>query len=128
MKGSRSGGKVMRNRGFTLLEVLITMVILSVGLLALAGLMACTTRNNSFGGHMTEGAILVQDKLEELRATLWDIIPDGTRSDNSTSSTGILFTRRWTVVTNGNMKTVTLSVSWNDRIDHSVSLVSVISR
>jgi hypothetical protein len=77
---------------------------------------------------MTEGATLVQDKLEELKATLWDNIADGTRSDNSTSSTGILFTRSWTVVTNGNMKTVTLSVSWNDRINHSIRLVSVISR
>jgi type IV pilus assembly protein PilV len=128
IKGTRSGDKVMRDRGFTLLEVLITLVILSVSLLALAGLMVCTTRNNSFGGHMTEGATLVQDKLEELKATFWDNIADGTRSDNSTSSTGIPFTRSWTVVTNGNMKTVTLSVTWNDRINHSIRLVSVISR
>jgi Tfp pilus assembly protein PilV len=104
------------------------MVILSVGLLALAGLMVCSTRNNSYGGHMTEGATLVQDKLEELKATLWDGIADGTQADSATSSTGTLFNRSWTVVTNGNMKTVTLSVSWNDSTNHSISLISVITR
>lgn len=104
------------------------MVIISVSLLALAGLMAVAARNNSNGGHMAEGVTLAQDKLEELKATHWDAISDGVQSDSPMSSTGKLFTRRWSIATNGNMKTVTLSVSWNDRINHSINLVSVISR
>ena len=35
-------------RGFTLLEVLIALVILSIGLLALASLTTTVIRNNSF--------------------------------------------------------------------------------
>ena len=61
-----------RSSGFTLIEVLIALVILSVALLGLAGLMVQTTKNTSFGGLMTEGATFAQDKLEELRATPWD--------------------------------------------------------
>ena len=59
----------MKSNGFTLIEILISIVILSISLLALAGLMATTTRNTSFGGHITEAATFAQDKLEQLRVT-----------------------------------------------------------
>jgi len=57
-----------KSKGFTLIEMLISLVILAISLLALAGLMSITTRNNSFGGHITEAATFAQDKLEEFRA------------------------------------------------------------
>jgi len=60
---------IVKSGGFTLIETLIALFILSFALLALAGLMVTTTRNNSVGGHMTEAATLAQDKLEEFRAT-----------------------------------------------------------
>jgi prepilin-type N-terminal cleavage/methylation domain-containing protein len=132
---SRIRGSTIRasiqSKGFTLLEVLITLVILSVALLGLAGLMATTTRNNSYGGTMTEATTMAQDKLEEFKATPWARLlpttPDpGT--DQRKSSTGINFARTWTIVENGNVKTITLTVSWTDRINHSIRLLSVISR
>ena len=43
-----------RSKGFSLVEVMIALLILAIALLALAGLMVTTTRNSSFGGHMTE--------------------------------------------------------------------------
>ena len=114
--------------GFTLIEVLIALVILSVPLLALAGLMAMTSQNTSFGGHMTEASTMAQDKLEELRATLWNSIPEGTREDRPSGSTGIQYNRSWTAVTDGNLKTVSVIVNWTDRTNHFVRLLTVISR
>jgi Tfp pilus assembly protein PilV len=104
------------------------MVILSFSLLALAGLMVTTTKNNSFGSHMTEAATFAQDKLEELRVVKWENLIDGDNTDQQGGSTGINYTRNWNVKTNGSLKTITINVNWNDRTAHSIRLVSVLSQ
>jgi type II secretion system protein I len=117
-----------KSKGFTLIEVLVALVILSFSLLALAGLMVTTTKNNSFGSHMTEAATFAQDKLEELRAIKWENLIDGNSTDQQGGSTGINYTRNWNVTTNGSLKTITINVNWNDRTAHSIRLVSVLSQ
>ena len=120
-----------QSKGFTLLEVLITLVILSVSLLALAGLMVTTTRNNAFGGNVTEAATFAQDKLEEFRATAWErLLPttSGPRTEQKTGSTGTQYVRSWTIEPTGDLKTVAITIQWNDRINHSIRLVSVVCR
>jgi prepilin-type N-terminal cleavage/methylation domain-containing protein len=116
----------MKSKGFTLIEMLIALIILSIAFLSLAGLMAQTTRNNSFGGHMTEAATFAQDKLEELRAVSWLTIIPG--SDKKTGSSGTNYDRIWGVAPNGNLKTITVTINWNDRIDHSISFLSVVTQ
>lgn len=114
-----------------MLEVLITLVILSVSLLALAGLMVTTAHNTAYGGYMTEAVTFAQDKLEEFRAIQWErILPTtaGPRTDGTTGATGIQYARSWNIVEQGSFKTVTVAVNWNDRINHSVRLFSVVSR
>src|SRR4030042_1326809 len=88
----------LKSDGFSLIEVLIAIVILSISLLALAGLMATTTRNTSFGGHITEAATFAQDRLERLRVTTGDnIITTEPDPISPVGSTGIVYTRSWTV-------------------------------
>jgi len=114
-----------KSKGFTLIEILVALVILSVSLLALAGLMVTTTRNTASGGHLTEASTFAQDRLEELRATQWANIVTG--QDQRAGSTGITYRRNWNVVLNGNIRTINITVNWTDRINHSISLLSVIS-
>lgn len=119
-------------KGFSLIEMLIALVILAISLLALAGLMGTTTRNNSFGGHMTEAATFAQDKLEELKAIPWTNIVGG--ADTKPGSTGITYTRTWNVSTllnpvpppNDLLKAVTITVNWNDGISRSINIFSAI--
>jgi prepilin-type N-terminal cleavage/methylation domain-containing protein len=120
--------RLTKPKGFTMIEMLVTLVILTVSLLALAALMAVTVRNNSFGGSMTEATTFGQDKLEELRAVRWETILDGTYNDQPHGSTGTSYTRRWDVVTSWNRKTVTVRVTWTDRVNHSVRLLSVMAQ
>ena len=117
-----------KTNGFTLIEVLIALIILSFSLLALAGLMVTTTKNNSFGSHITEAATFAQDKLEELRAIRWEDIPEGGSTDQKSGSTGIDYTRNWNAVTNGSLKTITIAINWQDRTNHSIRLTSVLSQ
>ncbi len=115
-----------KTSGFSLLEVLIALVILAISLLALTGLMVTTTGNNSLGGHLTEAATFAQDRLEQLRLISWQNITSG--GDQIEGSSGINYIRNWTVVTNGNARTVTIRINWSDRNNHSISLASVISQ
>jgi type IV pilus assembly protein PilV len=121
-----------RSSGFSLIEVLVSLVILSISLLALAGLMTTTTRNNAFGGHLTEAATFAQDKLEEFRVTAWLNIVDGSDPNPIPGSTGLNYNRDWTVIgpapPNDTQKTVTVTIRWNDRVDHSISFLTVITR
>jgi len=119
---------LLKSKGFTLLEVLVALVILSFSLLALAGLMVTTTKNNASGNYVTEAATFAQDKLEELRAVKWENLIDGNNTDQQGGSTGINYTRNWNVTTNGSLKTITINVDWNDRTAHSIRLVSVLSQ
>ncbi len=104
----------------------MAIVILSVSLLALAGIMSTTSRNTSFGGHITEAVTFAQDQLEQLRVTQWANIVSNANA--VLGSTGITYNRSWNVVQNGNLKTVTITVSWNDPINRSFRFISAIAQ
>src|SRR4030065_1416476 len=124
----------IRSKGFSLIEMLIALVVLSISLLALAALMATTAKNNSFGVHMTEAATFAQDKLEELKVTPWGNVVSGTDPLPRPGSTGINYNRTWNVSTlmnptpppNDLLKTVTITINWNDGISHSINIFSAI--
>jgi type IV pilus assembly protein PilV len=120
--------RCITSKGFTLIEILISLVILSISLLALAGLMVTTTRNTSFGGHLTEAATFAQDQLEQFRAMRWQDIPPEPGPDLKTGSTGINYTRSWNVVQSGNLKTITVTINWTDQTNHMLTLLSVVSQ
>ena len=123
--------KLTRSKGFSLIEVMVALVILAVALLALAGLMITTTKNTSFGGHMTEAATFAQDKLEQLRASPWAGIIAG--ADTQVGATGISYARSWTVADNpnGDQRWVTITMNWTDptkKTNHSINVRSVVSQ
>jgi hypothetical protein len=114
-----------------LIEVVVALFILAISLLALAGLMVTTTRNNSFGGHMTEAATFAQDKLEQLRAAPWVSIIAG--ADTQVGATGISYARSWAVADNptGDQRWVTITIRWTDptvNTNHTINVCSVVSQ
>ncbi|MGH9335656.1 MAG: type IV pilus modification PilV family protein, partial [Vicinamibacteria bacterium] len=55
-------------RGFTLIEVMVAIVILTVGLLSLAQMMVLATKANALSGRMTSSSALAKEQLERLKA------------------------------------------------------------
>src|SRR5512147_185855 len=124
----------IKSDGFTLIETLVALLILAFALLALAGLMVTTTRNNSFGGRMTEAATFAQSKLEEFQAMPTDDILSGNDQKNGSGTPGIQYSRSWNVITTTNLdekwvkKEITLTINWTDMYNRSITVVSVIRR
>jgi len=58
----------MKKNGFSLVEVLVTLVVLSVGLLGIAGMMASTVRNNHSAYQRSQASWLAYDMLDRVRA------------------------------------------------------------
>jgi prepilin-type N-terminal cleavage/methylation domain-containing protein len=110
-------------KGFTLLEVLISIIILSVALLALAGLQIISIRGNAFGGTMTEAITLARDKIEDLKRDDWDNVAT---DDDVQVVRGINYARNWVVQTAGQTKEVTVTVIW-DNGNHQISLATTLA-
>ena len=55
-----------KEAGFTLLEVLVAISILSVGILGVASMQASAIRGNDFAGGLTEGTTWAGDRMEKL--------------------------------------------------------------
>ena len=58
-----------RNRGFTLIEVLIAVIVMSIGLLGLAGLQTAGMRNNHTAYLRSQATVLAYDIVDRMRAT-----------------------------------------------------------
>jgi type IV pilus assembly protein PilV len=55
-------------RGLSLVEVLVTLVLVSVGLLGIAGLQIASVQNTSSAAQRFEATLLAEDILERMRA------------------------------------------------------------
>ena len=78
-----------RQKGFSLIEILIAITIFAIGILAVAKMQITAIKGNSFARNMTDASNIAQDKMEELialdynNALLDDTNGDGTNKDTS---------------------------------------------
>ena len=66
VRGAEGGPGVRGEGGFTLVEVVMTMVLLSVGLLSLAPVMLAVAQGNRFAQNITQATSLAEDRLEQV--------------------------------------------------------------
>jgi prepilin-type N-terminal cleavage/methylation domain-containing protein len=105
---------VNRDRsGFTLVEVMIAIVVLGVGVIALAGSSASVTRMIGRGKHETRAAQVASRRLEALRAAALSSTPRCTAgafaNGGPTVTDGVSET--WVVPGAGTLRTITVTVT-----------------
>jgi len=110
--------------GFSLLEVVIAMAVLSIGLLAYIGLFGAGYKALESGNHKSVAVQLARDKMEALRAR-----PPGPEEDEETLGDGMV--RKWSIQQDEGdpgLWIISVEVCWADcgqaGQEHAVSLKS----
>jgi prepilin-type N-terminal cleavage/methylation domain-containing protein len=111
-----------KQEGFTLIEVMAGMIILSLGLLLLLPMMVTSMQANDFARGSTEASMLIKDKMEELKNTY--------PPTSGVDSVGTV-QRTWTATSiSYNLWRLDVTIGWTDRNDraHSNTVTSYMSR
>ena len=119
-----------RQRGFSLIEVLAALVLLSIGLLAIAGLLVASVQGNIFSHNLMQATYVAQGRLEFLKNVSFDSLQlqAGNHSDGALAISGVIFNRSYTVTVDGNLKNLTYTVIWVDGINHRISFSTIRSQ
>ncbi len=119
-----------KQSGFSLTEVLVGLVFLAIGLLAIASLQGTSIRGNKFSNNLMQATYVGQDGLEFLKTLPLNSadLQAGDHNPGSTVLGGITFNRSYTVVINGNLRTIRYTVTWNDGINHTVNFSTIRSQ
>jgi len=97
-------------RGFTLLEVVVSMAIFATGLLMMVPMIVTAQKGNVFANGTTKAAHYIQAKIEEIK---------NTHDFTSGSDTPEGMTRTWTTSdVNSFLKQINIVVVWLDKERH----------
>jgi type IV pilus assembly protein PilV len=118
--------------GFTLAEVLVSLVILAVGILAIAEMQIISIKGTSFSRYLSRASVLAQDSLESLKSLpiTDEKFASGPHSESDYEDPDIgTFRRRYQAVKNPDYVTIQYTVEWEEKgIFHSVSFSTIKSR
>lgn len=116
-------GKGIRNlkkeNGFTLLEVIVAVAILTFGLLAVASMQVRAITGNDLASRISEASGWGQQKVEELLGLSYtdaDLDPTGNPHTEQNPPAG--YTITWNVTDNNpvnNVKLIVVTVTWQDK-------------
>jgi prepilin-type N-terminal cleavage/methylation domain-containing protein len=97
----------MSERGFSLVELMVALVILTVGVLGLAASARVVTQMTGSGGRYGGAAAVASSRFEQLRAADCATLTGG-------SATTGRYTETWTVTSVSLLRVIELTVSYND--------------
>lgn len=123
--------KSRREGGFSFIDVMLSLVVLTFGVLALADLQRISSSGNKASQGLTTAVSLGEAKLEALKNTpCANIVAEA--ATPVTAADGTTYTRTVTVTTNSpmiNTKTVTVTLTWTDGSKtHTIPMSTIIAQ
>jgi len=115
---------VATEKGLSLIEVLVAMVVLSLGLLGLERVHIAAIRANTIASRLTQATTLAQDRAEQLMAlpyndaALADTTAPGTFTTYTEPNPPQGYTITWKVdtdVPSAGIKTINIDVTWKNK-------------
>jgi len=119
-----------KQNGFTFIEVVAGLIILAMGLLAIAIMQITSTKGGYSSSNVTQATIFAQDKLEFLKNLSYNVSDLNSGEHNEGTIPDTIFSRQYDVVedSGNSMKTITVTVHWTDRVNHSISFSTIRSQ
>lgn len=100
-------------RGFTMVEVLVAVLLTAIAMTGMLGLYAAGTRAAGGSRHVSEATVLAQDEIERLRTSA--LIGNGSETNvDHAGKAGGIFTRSWEATPAIDYTELRVTVSWND--------------
>ena len=147
MKPPAAGNRLRNRRGFTLVELLIALIALTVGMLAAGAIQVVSIRGNRMSGNASTALTFATERMEDLmnRSSNDPLLADVQPSNNHNLSSltdfdfeehvnekgqvvpGGFYRRIWNVADNSPappLKTITVIVTW-DSNRHPVTLTCI---
>lgn len=118
--------KMKNQKGFTLIEVMISMLIFAIGILGMAPMMVTSMFGNAYSREETQATVLAQDKFEKLAkqasisplpwtentSNLYTIYSRNTRVDDNSTDAGVPV----------GLYKIKVTVNWTDKAGKTRSL------
>jgi len=100
--------------GFTLMEVMVSLVVLAIGMLGIMALQATTVRGNRMSRELERARVYAAAIMEDLRGRDLTGLSGDTQLDDVTTVDGVTYHRKYTVAASGgaNLKLLTVEVSF----------------
>ena len=124
-------------KGYLLIEALISMAIFAIGFLAVGTMVIGTTRNNTRSNIMTQATLLATQTLEEFKNTpnLNTLVVGDEHTDaapvDQWGNPGGIFTRSWRIsdpLGNDTSRQIDITVSWTRRGHQRNIVMTTITR
>ena len=120
MRIDQKKGRPIGEKGFTLLEVIVAISILTFGLLAVASMQMTAIRGNYNASNITEATTVAQDRLEDLMGLPYSdpLMNPGNGLSDPTPPSPPGYTISYDVLDNNpimNTRLITVTVQWQDK-------------
>jgi type IV pilus modification protein PilV len=119
----RNREKGFISSGFTMIEVLVAILILTIGIVSAIMMQTSAIHGNQYGNKITQATFLAEDKIEEIKNS-----SDIGSEVGGTSQTGI-FTQSWQfTAASGSARRITVTVSWAEQGSTRQVVLNTITR
>jgi Tfp pilus assembly protein PilV len=104
-----------REAGFTLIEVMISILLTAVAVIGVVALYTVEARSGRFARDRSEATVLAEDKMEELRTMTAASITAGSQTGlDALGQNGGKYDRSWTVSGTTAPISYTVTVTWDE--------------
>jgi type IV pilus assembly protein PilV len=117
-------------KGFSLIEVMVAIVILTIGLIGVAGLQSTAIIGNQHGNTMMQATTLAEETIEQIRNADYDDITAVNFPELENDVDGSIYDREILIEDDtplNELKRITVTVSWRTLRRHQVVLRTIVS-
>jgi type IV pilus assembly protein PilV len=118
------------NSGFSFIDLMLALVVLTIGVLAMMDLQVIATRSNASSQGTETALTIAESKMEQIKDQVFTSIVS--EAPTPVTMSNITFTRQVTVTNDtpiAGSKTVTVTVTWSDAAGktHTIPMATVIA-